>query len=433
VRLRERLLGERPLRRELTTLFIVALALRLAAIIALDTTHSSEVLSVWMWGREPACLAEAIARGDGFADPFGKGTGASGWLTPVYPAVLALLMWVFDGLNESVALALFVVQGLVSALTCVLLVRFGRALGLGLTGRLAGWAFAFYPLAIWNSINKVWDTTFVACGLLLFLVHLIESGRAPSSRRTAKLGLGYGALLMLNPAPLGISPAILAYLAVGADRRAALRRIGIFSGMTVLVCLPWMIRNRVQLGTFGLRSNLGVELYVGNNDVANGRHQTPYHPSQTKRETERLRAAGEVDYAHEVLWEAVDWIEHNPVRFARLTLRRMQIFWIGESPNVDPRVSGGVKAADDPNAWIKWPLHLVTGLLGIVGAFVVLRRSAEGWLLRGALILFPIPYYLTHVAERYRFPIDPLLVFLDVALLVWLARRWRERGGSDAH
>jgi len=410
-------------------LCLAAFALRLAALFLLNTTASANDLSVWMWGREPGCLADALARGAGFSDPFGRDTGPSGWLTPVYPALLAGLMRLCDGLNSSTALWLFVVQAAASAVTCALLWRFGRVLNAERVGLLAALAFAFYPTAIWNSVNKVWDTSFVAAALLWFLVLLVESGRTPSRRRCLTLGLAYGALLMLNPAPLGILPAVLLYLAQRSNLSESIVRCSLLCAAALAVCAPWMIRNQVMLGTPGLRSNLGIELYVGNNDVANGRHQTPYHPSQTWSETNRLKAAGgEVAYARIVGREALEWIERNPRRFAGLTLRRVQIFWVGESPNVDPRVSNGVKAADDPNAWIKWPLHLATGLCALVAA-ILFRGRRETWLVRGVLLLFPLPYYLTHVAERYRFPIDPLLVFLGV----WLACLLVDRVRGSAH
>ncbi len=42
-------------------------------------------------------------------------------------------------------------------------------------------------------------------------------------------------------------------------------------------------------------------------------------------------------------------------------------------------------------------------------------------------MLFPLAYYVTHVSERYRFPLEPLLVFLDVWLVLAVLARWRDR------
>ena len=68
---------------------------------------------------------------------------------------------------------------------------------------------------------------------------------------------------------------------------------------------------------------------------------------------------------------------------------------------------------------------MASGLLALAALCLFQRRTREGLLLRSTLFLFPVPYYLTHVMERYRFPIDPLLVFLDVWLVATLVARLR--------
>ena len=86
------LFDERFARRTVIAICVLAFGLRIAASVLLDTTASANSLSVWMWGREPACLADALARGDGFSDPFGRDTGPSGWLTPIYSSLIALVL-----------------------------------------------------------------------------------------------------------------------------------------------------------------------------------------------------------------------------------------------------------------------------------------------------------------------------------------------------
>ena len=83
-----------------------------------------------------------------------------------------------------------------------------------------------------------------------------------------------------------------------------------------------MARNLAVLGTPGLRSNLGVELYVGNNDLADGQHRFEYHPGWTDTETERLRELGEKRYSSACAAAALDWIRTHPAHFLQVTLRR---------------------------------------------------------------------------------------------------------------
>lgn len=409
-------------------MFLVALLLRLAMMFVLDTPQGAYARSTWYWGHEQACVAQAIAEGRGLADPWCQGTGVSAWLTPVYPMVLAVCMEAFGvGAEVPTAAALFTLQSIVSAATCVLLGLLGVALGRNRSARLAAWSFAFFPASIWNAVHTVWDTTFVACGLLAFFVATLRTGRGSSPARMLQLGLGFGCLLLLNPAPIAVLPPLLLFLAPGGSLGRAAGRVAAFGMGAALVCAPWIIRNATELGTYGLRSNLGVELRVGNNDLADGRHKTAYHPSDAPAELERYQEVGEVEYSEWSMRQALAWILDQPRRFSDLTLRRIQIFWVGEVPHADPRTEGGLTAAHDPNAWVKWAAHMLTGALALIALATFARGKPEGLLLRGSLLLFPVPYFITHVSERYRFPIDPLLVFLNAYLVIAVWDRGRAR------
>lgn len=407
--------------------FLVALGLRLAVMLALDTPSRVLEQSLFRWGAEPASLAHALYRGDGFGDVFGKGSGPSGWLTPVYSAVVALCFKLFGGVGPASATAIYVLHAIASATSCLFLRALGRVLGVARAGRVAAWAWACYPTSIWHSVHTVWDSTFIAMAVVGFFALLVRVGPGVQPARAFRLGLAYGAMLFLNPAPLSFFPVIVWYLGRGGAPGQFLARATAFTAASMLVCLPWMVRNTVVLGTPGMRSNLGVEFYVGNNDRATGRHQEYYHPSQSDYEFGRYKELGERGYAAQTLRQAFEWIGGHPWTFARLTLRRIQIFWVGESPLQDPRADGDLTAAEDPRAWIKWPIHLLTGALAILALFRFKRGTPEGLLLRGGLLLFPVPYYFTHVAERYRLPVDPLLVFLDVWLLLAWWDAWRRR------
>jgi hypothetical protein len=73
-------------------IFLVALSARLLAIALLGTARAAEGQSSWAFGHEAACLADSMRHGESFGDPWCKGTGPSGWLTPVYPGLVALCL-----------------------------------------------------------------------------------------------------------------------------------------------------------------------------------------------------------------------------------------------------------------------------------------------------------------------------------------------------
>jgi len=411
-----------------------ALALRLAAAGLLGTPEAARGATAWEWGAEQASLADALLRGDGLADPWGHGTGPSAWLTPAYPVLLAGLMKLFGGIGPATAWALFVVQSLADASICVALARIGRRTGVARAGGWAAVLWALSPLAIWNATKTVWDTTLVAASVAWFVERWLAVRARPSPGRVVGLGAAFGALLWLNPAPLGFVPVLgVAWLVdpsraegVGGGLGARLARAAAFFGCAALVCLPWAWRNARELGTWQLRSNLGVELRIGNRPRANGHPEpTKVHPSHVPAELASYRQLGEVAYAADSRRRAAEWIRSDPLGFVGLTLLRVELFWLGRPPPWDPRTSGGQGAARDPQSWLKWTVFGGTGLLALVS--LARRRSSlprrERVVFGALVILFGAPYYLTHVSERYRFPIEPLLVLLVAVLLTDLVRR----------
>lgn len=382
--------------------------------------------SAWDFGHEAACLGESMYLGHGLADPWAHGTGPSGWLTPPYPALIAGLMWMFGGVNPSMAFALFALQALASAATCLLLVRLGENLGARAAGWWGGVFLALYPPSIWNAINVVWDTTFVSFGTVACLVLLTRPGAFSNTKKLLGLGLTWGALALLNPSPLSLVPAALAFIVL--SERAWIRVTAIFLFGILAVCAPWMIRNANLLGTANLRPNFGVEMRLGNNPESNG-HPQPFkfHPSHVPEELALYKELGEKGYAANCMSRALAWIQAEPARFMILCLRRVQYFWIGDLPLSDERTSGNARAPFDSKAWAKFISFAALGILGWIGALRWRGSLRERVLLIGCLACFGLAYYVTHVSERYRFPIDPLLALLSASVVLALIARLRAR------
>lgn len=415
--------------------FLVALAVRVLALVALDASATA-TKGPWEFGYEASSIADAVREGRGFATPWRRAeapwnedSGATGWLVPGYPALLAGLFELFGGLVPAAAFALFLLQCLASAATSVLLWHVGAALGHARTGRLAAWAFAFLPGAVWIASGLVWDTSFVACGIVLVALVAVRAARA---RPLAWCGVGalFGALLLVNPAPLALVPCFALLAHARRDTTARwLARLGAAGVVAFLVCLPWLARNQRELGAFALRTNLGVELHVGNFENAHGRFEIGRHPAYDRAEFRRYRELGEVAYAAAVGREAWQWAAEHPGEFVRLSVYRVYLFWIGADPFHDSRTTvDGEGAERDPKSWIKFLAFALVGVAGLAGAIAWSRREAVGRAWLAAFVLFPAAYYVTHVSERYRFPIEPLLVLCAA----WLVVHRRAGRGSPA-
>lgn len=387
---------------------------------------------IWEWGYEQGAISQSVADGDGFRDPFLKESGPTAWAAPLYPMLVAALLRVTDGPQWSTAVALALIQALSAALTCVFLFRLGRALHSDGLGYLAALAWALHPMAAYLPVALVWDSTFVALGLTWFLAHLAEAGKrldqGPLPARTgAALGLRFGLLALVNPAPLALVPVIVGYLALrrplAQSIRGAVTPLAAFALTAAAVTAPWTVRNAVVLGSPNIRTNLGVEFFVGNNDDATGPFNGHLHPAYNADEFARYVELGEVAYSAECRDRALAWARENPARFARLTLERFQRFWVGPDPRAKVYLGMGNEHQRDWQGWVKYASHALAGLLGILGC-LFWRSPVQGssWIPRGTLLLFPAVYYLTHVFERYRFPIEPIVTLAAAAFILRVIR-----------
>ena len=415
-----------PPGREVWVVFCVALAVRIVALWVLDDPcEIGGKETSWDWGYEQAAVAQSLARGDGLADPFARGTGPTAWCAPAYPALLALLIELFGGIDRSMATALALLQSVLAAATCVALWRLGERSGGRRLGRPPGWAWALHPAAIYYAVNLAWDSTLSAFGVTCYLAALVASGPRASVARSAALGLGFGALMLINPAPVALLPVVLGYACLARASRGEAARVAVaFLAGASLTAGPWMLRNRIRVGSLGIRSNLGVELRVGNTDRAEGRFDGPTHPAYDPAEFARYVELGEHAYSSDSLRRFRAWVAEHPGRFVRLCGVRVQRFWVGPNPFEEERLGSGERRRRDWMGWVEWLGHAGGGLLAVLGALLYRGPPALALLLRGTLLLFPLVYYVTHVFERYRFPIEPVVVLLAAYVVLAARDRW---------
>jgi len=185
---------------------------------------------------------------------------------------------------------------------------------------------------------------------------------------------------------------------------------------------PWIVRNWFALGGFvPVRSNFGLELRMGNNPHANGTTlgttlEDPnnlmyrYHPSSNTLERTRLMAIGELPYMHEKQQQALQWIRAHPADAGWLILRRCLLYWF------PPAELWGTVS---PGALFKSTIiRVITGAAALSLGWLLYTGHERGWLITAALIGPALPYMITHVDIRYRYPINALSTLLAAQLAV---------------
>jgi 4-amino-4-deoxy-L-arabinose transferase-like glycosyltransferase len=229
---------------------------------------------------------------------------------------------------------------------------------------------------------------------------VLHCEQKPSGFLWALMGSYCGLAALVNPALL---MALLALLGWAAWQTRKTLRYSPLLGLLVLLLVfaPWPIRNARALGAFiPLRSTVGLELWMGNRAGATGFLDESVFPLFNRWEYDQYVAKGEVAYMRDKSALAKSYIRAHPAEFLRLSSIRFVRFWTGTGSQ------GGS---------IVFAIHaLLTSCLGAVGMRRLWqrRRLNVAALFLLPLLLFPLPYYITHAEFRYRLVVDPLLTIL---------------------
>lgn len=373
----------------------LALVLRVAVAAAVARSHPTN----WFFGQatELGLLAESLRTGHGLSSPFGGNTGPSAFLSPGYPMIVAAVFAIFgsySAASEAMMMSLETIFGAATILVLMLVTR--RIFGVR-AATIAGLACALCPPALFLP-TLFWETSLsVLLATLLFAV-AYRCAERPAVGSWVWMGLAAATALLVNPALLPIALCCFAW-AIYRTRHTSLLAPAVGVLLCVALSVPWAVRNSRQLHAFiPLRSNLGYELWQGNRPGSDGFFLADLHPNVNQAEFHRYETLGEVGYMHEKLAVATNRIAENPWWFLSLSAKRVFYFWAGIGRQSSSLVVLYITS---------------TSLLGLAGLVMVWRRSralAVYFLL--PIVLFPLPYYLTHPDYRFRLVIDPILLAL---------------------
>jgi 4-amino-4-deoxy-L-arabinose transferase-like glycosyltransferase len=394
---------------ELAFLLLFGLVCRGLAMLLVVKQHPP----AWLFtrGTEMGLLATSVLHGEGLSSPLGGHTGPSALIGPVYPLMLAAIFHIAGSYTLAAEIAVLSIQVLVGLINIWLIVRIGAELAGRQTAFLAGMLWACSPPLIFMP-TILWDTTFTTCALTAILALSLRFQKNPSSRFLLWLGFLFGLASLLNSALFFTSLAVLGWLAsrLPATRlRTFLLSIAVFTG----VYSPWPIRNAFAMHAFvPFRSTVGLELWMGNHEGSTGHLEEKLFPLFNADEFAKYQSLGELRYNRQKTAIATAYIESHPVVFVHLTARRILRYWLGTGSR-------------EGSPWLS--LHtILTTTLGLAGLVTLAVRKNWRTLLPFLLpmLLFPLPYYITHAEFRYRLVVDPLLTVLAACAIAALVQRF---------
>jgi hypothetical protein len=361
-------------------------------------------------GLEEGMVALSLAKGKGFFGPFPGYEALTAWLAPVYPVLWAGFYKAFRMNMEGLILLGQTMNCAFAAATCWPIRSIAKRLFGEKMGLAAAWTWVFLPYAILMPLEWAWDQSLAALVLALIVDVTLRLRESMSPLHWSGYGLLWGFAALVNPAVCGLLPFALAWLIfqrwrAGVFSPALYGRVAL---LFVLSVLPWTIRNYyVADGWVFVKSNFGLELWIGNHPAS---YQKELHPMFSFPERFRLIMEGEARYGKGKQRLAVAYIKEHPGEFLKKSWGRILETWSAREDSWN-------------DTWVK-ALHLsrediwlcsLFSVLSFAGLVLALRET--GWdslPVALCLIIFPIPYYITHTGLRYRHPIDPLMTIFAV-------------------
>jgi 4-amino-4-deoxy-L-arabinose transferase-like glycosyltransferase len=403
-------------------IMLVALAVRLGYMWQFQHIHPRQGVSVIPFLFESGNIAHSVATGHGFSSPFRVDTGPTAWMTPLFPLLLAGIIRVF-GAYTFHAWATTVLLN-ISCCTFACIPIYFTAKRIGGIGLAAGaaWLWAIFPNAILLPVESMWDASIsalLAATILWATLALAESQRL---RNWCAYGLLWGIALMFNATLAALFPFLAAWLVYRAcqEKREWFENAAAAVAIIILCCVPWTVRNyRVFHQFVPLRSVLGLQLWLGNNDQTENIFRGDLHPIYNSSERDKYISMGEIAYMHEKKQEAIAYMLSHPAREVSLITYRAISIWSGGTPYPLEDFLG------TPSLRFRAILafNLVAALGTLCGIIILFReRSPFAVPMAAFPLVYPWAYYLTLALPRYRLPIDPIVMLLLAISIQHLAR-----------
>jgi hypothetical protein len=395
-------------------IMLVALALHLGYMWQFQSIHPRQGVSVIPFLFESGNIAHSLATGQGFSSPFRVHTGPTAWMTPLFPLLLAGIFRIFGAYTFHAWAATVLLN--ISCCTLACLPIYFAAKRIGGIGLAAGaaWLWAIFPNAILIPVESMWDASISALlvATILWATLALASAESQPLRKWCAYGVLWGIALMFNATLAALFPFLAGWLVCCAHQKNRAWFTGAAAAFAIIIlcCLPWTIRNyRVFHQFVPLRSVLGLQLWLGNNDQTQDIFRGDLHPIYNTSEREKYIAQGEIAYMQRKRKEALDYIFSHPAREAHLILYRAISIWSGGTPYPLEDFAG------TPSLRFRAVLgfNLVAALGTLCGIIILFReRSPFAVPITAFPLIYPWAYYLTLALPRYRLPIDPIVMLL---------------------
>lgn len=362
--------------------------------------------------QEYLLLAENVVEGKGFAYEITPGDKVEHHeRAPIYPLFLAIIMTIFS----KNYLAIKIIQAILASFLPLIIYKASKLLFNERTGFVAAWITAIYPPLIWGTAEFLSESLFtlIAAAGFYYLIKFQKSGSL-KDLCIAILYLLIGA--HTKPVMLMGFPFIVLwiFLRKGVKRSLAFKHAVFFTIVSILLLIPWTVRNyTVQKKFILIASEGGITFWTGNNELAVGDGDMAANP-QIKLLNNELRkqhgypSPAEMERVY--YSEAVRFIKTEPGSFFLLLLKKTFYFWfpVGRSMSL-------FSLKHQITSHISYFPIL---LLAVIAVIKLIQAHKTPFLPLISMLSAMTACVIFFPQERYRIPMtDPFLIMLAAYLI----------------
>ncbi len=395
-------------RANVSLVFILCLGfvLRLFWVMTLDNKISWEDEADYM------ALSEKITAGEGFVDAEGTPTA---FRAPGYPVFLSALR--IAGIYDPVGIRL--AQVYLGTLIIWLVYALGGRIFDRKTATTAAFITAVYPYYIYMTGTILAAT--LLTGLVLLATWVLH--KAVMENRLGLVcagGVIMGLAVLTKPSAMTFVVAVVAWLVYVFAKTPREKITGpvLFAVAVLLTITPWTTRNYVRMNTPALTTNMGRNLWLGNNPLSTANTGSGIKMSNALER--KIDLAGSETNAEKIYFdEAKNFIVHHPGKFILLTVQKGLGFWRWTpSPT-----TGGY---GQQHLFLYWSSVLSFGpvfLLALAGfAFTTPARRKQIMLWVFYLLFFTLLHAFFISKVRFRLPLDAFLILTAACMVPMLKK-----------
>jgi 4-amino-4-deoxy-L-arabinose transferase-like glycosyltransferase len=369
-------------------------------------------------------LTAYTEKSDNFAQTFIR-SGTYGFLPghpsaytqPLYGFFLIPIYWIFGRNWPAVGLAQIAVATATAFIVYAIAARVVPRFAV-----LAALVSTLNPYLVWHDVHvnrEIIDQLVLASLVLCALITLERK----SVRWMGLCGLLAGVSILGN-SRLILIPVLFGAVFAAFRVRGALIALVVVVGAASIVVLPWVVRNKADVGCFAITTD-GRALWKANNANTYGTLEsgkwiddvyqpksfppTPEDVARIYHRTGRLIHVSECAQMTRFENLAIHYVEHHPAEKAKLMLQATWLLW-------DPRVHE-TQGRPHRDSWVDLARSFVEPIwaipvfvLAAIGIFFAQRQFA---VIAGALLAYNTMAAMVFAGTtRYRIPFDFLLAIL---------------------